>query len=95
MTVLQGAMDAEPPYSAILVSGTLPQCIICCMFLNLQIAAQTVVWYEAGSGPHVFVQLYSYQLGRACTHIYVLGICHHDIKPQNLLVDGHTHMLKL
>ncbi|CAE7730706.1 MSK-3 [Symbiodinium sp. CCMP2456] len=45
--------------------------------------------------PHIFVQLYSYQMARACAYIHAVGICHRDIKPQNLLVDGHTHALKV
>eukprot|EP00913_Durusdinium_trenchii_P009844 g9242.t1 len=45
--------------------------------------------------PHIFVQLYSYQMARACAYIHAVGICHRDIKPQNLLVDGHTHALKI
>jgi serine/threonine protein kinase len=45
--------------------------------------------------PTIFVQLYSYQICRSCAYIHVVGICHRDIKPQNLLVDGRTHALKL
>jgi glycogen synthase kinase 3 beta len=45
--------------------------------------------------PAVFVQLYSYQMCRGCAYIHAVGVCHRDIKPQNLLVDGRTHALKL
>jgi len=45
--------------------------------------------------PHIFVQLYSYQMSRACAYIHAVEICHRDIKPQNLLVDGRSHALKL
>ena len=66
--------------------------------------------------PHIFVQIYSYQMARACVswlqqwsglglaghghyeiyeapadteaYIHAVGICHRDIKPQNLLVEG-------
>ncbi len=32
---------------------------------------------------------------RALAHIHRIGICHRDIKPQNLLVNTETHQLKL
>eukprot|EP00928_Gymnodinium_smaydae_P087564 TRINITY_DN71817_c0_g1_i1.p1 TRINITY_DN71817_c0_g1~~TRINITY_DN71817_c0_g1_i1.p1 ORF type:complete len:415 (+),score=98.56 TRINITY_DN71817_c0_g1_i1:114-1247(+) len=45
--------------------------------------------------PGILVQLYAYQICRSCAYIHAVGICHRDIKPQNLLVDGRTHALKL
>ncbi|GKY99912.1 glycogen synthase kinase-3 beta [Mayamaea pseudoterrestris] len=45
--------------------------------------------------PTLFVKLYLYQLSRALAHIHFLGICHRDIKPQNLLVHPETQQLKL
>ncbi len=45
--------------------------------------------------PLLHVKLYVYQLARALAHIHGLGICHRDIKPQNLLLDPETHVLKL
>ncbi|CAK0835518.1 unnamed protein product [Prorocentrum cordatum] len=42
-----------------------------------------------------YVQLYQYQLLRAVGFIHGLGIMHCDIKPQNLLLDGRTHTLKM
>lgn len=44
----------------------------------------------------IYVKLYTYQLCRALAYIHGgHGICHRDIKPQNLLVNPHTHQLKL
>ncbi|CAJ1952935.1 unnamed protein product [Cylindrotheca closterium] len=45
--------------------------------------------------PLLYVKLYLYQLSRALAHIHTIGICHRDIKPQNLLVNPKNQQLKL
>ena len=45
--------------------------------------------------PLVLVKLHTYQLLRSLAYIHTLGICHRDIKPQNLLVDPESAVLKL
>ncbi|KMZ71458.1 putative Protein kinase [Zostera marina] len=46
--------------------------------------------------PLIYVKLYTYQIFRALAYIHgSILVCHRDIKPQNLLVNPHTHQLKL
>lgn len=45
--------------------------------------------------PALQLKLYSYQMLKSLAYIHALGICHRDIKPQNVLVDPSTHVLKL
>ncbi|XP_030462644.1 shaggy-related protein kinase alpha-like isoform X1 [Syzygium oleosum] len=46
--------------------------------------------------PLIYVKLYAYQIFRALSYIHrSIGVCHRDIKPQNLLVNPHTHQVKL
>ncbi|MCO5595040.1 hypothetical protein L7F22_049077 [Adiantum nelumboides] len=46
--------------------------------------------------PLIYVKLCTYQICRALAYIHGgHGVCHRDIKPQNLLVNPHTHQLKL
>eukprot|EP01029_Cantina_marsupialis_P029526 TRINITY_DN781801_c0_g1_i1.p1 TRINITY_DN781801_c0_g1~~TRINITY_DN781801_c0_g1_i1.p1 ORF type:complete len:374 (+),score=91.23 TRINITY_DN781801_c0_g1_i1:86-1207(+) len=45
--------------------------------------------------PMLYVKLYVYQLCRSVAYIHACGICHRDIKPQNLLLDEEKAVLKL
>lgn len=45
--------------------------------------------------PVSHVRMYMYQLCRALGQIHALGICHRDVKPQNLLLDPDTQLIKL
>ncbi|KAG9509051.1 Glycogen synthase kinase-3 beta, partial [Fragariocoptes setiger] len=45
--------------------------------------------------PLLLVKLYMYQLFRSLNYIHSMDICHRDIKPQNLLLNQDTGVLKL
>lgn len=45
--------------------------------------------------PMSHVRLYIYQVCRALGQIHAAGICHRDVKPQNLLIDPNTQLVKL
>jgi len=45
--------------------------------------------------PMLPIKLYAYQMCRSLAYIHALGTCHRDIKPQNVLIDPKTHVLKL
>lgn len=74
------------------------------LYLNLvlEYVPETVYKVERHYGrtnhqmPVLYTKLYAYQLCRALAYIHGgFGICHRDIKPQNLLVNPHTHQLKI
>lgn len=74
------------------------------LYLNLvlEYVSETVYRVSRNYGrinqpvPVLYVQLYIYQMCRALNYIHnVVGVCHRDIKPQNVLVNPHTHQLKL
>ncbi|KAF9588366.1 hypothetical protein IFM89_008796 [Coptis chinensis] len=46
--------------------------------------------------PLLYVKLYTYQIFRGLAYIHIVPrVCHRDVKPQNLLLDPHTHDVKL
>lgn len=73
------------------------------IFLNLvqEFVPQTLsrlikhYWHVRQLIPMAFVKLYSFQLLRGLAYVHSRNICHRDIKPQNLLVDPESGILKI
>ena len=45
--------------------------------------------------PAILAKLYMYQVARSLAYLHECGVCHRDIKPQNLLLDPSSHVVKL
>ncbi|EGR33395.1 hypothetical protein IMG5_054600 [Ichthyophthirius multifiliis] len=45
--------------------------------------------------PDLHIKIYAYQMFRGLAYLKGLGICHRDIKPQNILIDPNSLMLKI
>ncbi|KAH9314488.1 hypothetical protein KI387_023115 [Taxus chinensis] len=73
------------------------------LYLNLVLEYVPETVYRVGKHysrvnqrmPLIYTKLYTYQICRSLAYIHGLGISHRDIKPQNLLVNPHTHQVKL
>ena len=73
------------------------------VFLNLVLEFVPETVYRASrffnkmktTMPVLEIKIYIYQLFRSLAYIHSQGICHRDIKPQNLLLDPSTGVLKL
>jgi glycogen synthase kinase 3 beta len=73
------------------------------VFLNLVLEYVPETVYRASrhyaklkqTMPMLLIKLYMYQLLRSLAYIHSIGICHRDIKPQNLLLNPTTGVLKL
>jgi glycogen synthase kinase 3 beta len=47
------------------------------------------------SMPMILVKVYMYQVIRSLAYTHSLGICHRDIKPQNILLDPASSICKM
>jgi serine/threonine protein kinase len=45
--------------------------------------------------PNILIKLYAFQTLRALAYLHYVGVCHRDIKPQNLLIDQESQLIKI
>ena len=64
----------------------------CCLYDYFYTTANSK---QKKSMPLILIKLYSYQIIRGLAYMNALGICHRDIKPDNILTDPETHELKI
>lgn len=69
-------------------------CLFMAVKLHFNVKSVSVSWIYVTSFS-VALQLYMYQLFRSLAYIHSCGVCHRDIKPQNLLLDPESGVLKL
>lgn len=43
----------------------------------------------------LLVKIFSYQMLKSLAYVHAIGICHRDIKPQNILIEENTNHLRL
>ncbi|TIA21652.1 serine/threonine protein kinase [Aureobasidium pullulans] len=93
-----GLRPSDPPTKSLMQPGQKDE-----VYLNLVLEFVPETVYRASryfnkmktTMPILEVKLYIYQLFRSLAYIHSQGICHRDIKPQNLLLDPNSGILKL
>ncbi|KAK4406853.1 Phosphoribosylamine--glycine ligase, chloroplastic [Sesamum angolense] len=84
------AFDRKDCLRPINIASSFLDMLILCLANSYPIVLCHVIWTPCHNS------FLSVQICRALAYIHnCIGICHRDIKPQNLLVNPHTHQLKL